>query len=140
MKYFETILNRYSVRAYQAKPVKEEKLMKIMGAGLHSASANNRQPYKVYVVQDENIRKKIVRANSPINFWMKDVPVIMVIAVKTTGDQEEMKERYLDAGIMIANMMLAATALGLGSCACGAYDDNKVRDILKFQSFDLLQE
>lgn len=140
MDIFELILKRHSVRAYQDKPVEEEKILKIMGAGLHSASSRNRQPYKVYVVQNPELRKKIIQAQNPINFWMKEAPVIMVICANKNllPGQGEIKHNYLDAGIMIENMMLAATELNLGSCACAAFNKEKVQKILgipeKFQS------
>lgn len=130
MDLLETILNRYSVRAYLNKPVEEEKLEKIMGAGLHSASAHHRQPYKVYVVREKKLRMEIVKAQSLINFWLKEAPVIMVICI-LSGDQKDCKYPYIDSGIMLSNLMLAATSLGLGSCACGAFDGEKVKKILE---------
>ncbi|MFA5069828.1 MAG: nitroreductase family protein [Patescibacteria group bacterium] len=130
MDFFETILKRHSVRAYLSKPVEEKKLKKIMGAGLHSASAHHRQPYKVFVVKEKKLRQGIVRANHPINFWLKEAPVIMVICL-AGGKKEDKKYPLIDAGIMLANIMLAATALGLGSCACGAFKAEKVKKILK---------
>ena len=132
MDFFELVLTRHSVRAYQDKPVEEEKLMKIMGAGLHSASSRNRQPYKVYVVQNPELRKKIVQAQNPINFWMKETPAIFVICVnrKLLPGQGEINHNYLDAGIMIQNMMLAVAEQDLGSCACAAFSQEKVQKIL----------
>jgi len=132
MDFFEIILERHSVRAYLDKPVEEEKLQKIMGAGLHSASARNRQSYKIYVVKDKELRKKIIQANFAGNFWMKEAPVIMVVCIKAKkeAEQEDYGHNYIDAGIMLENMMLAATAQGLGSCAAAAFDPEKVRAVL----------
>lgn len=137
MDLFETILKRHSVRAYLSKPVEEEKLQKIMGAGLHSASARHRQPYKVYVVKNKELREGIVKANFAGNFWLAEAPVIMVICVnaqKAVG-QEEISHNYIDAGIMIENMMLAATAENLGSCACAAFNSEKVREVLEISIY-----
>lgn len=132
MDFFETILKRHSVRAYLSKPVEEEKLQKIMGAGLHSASARHRQPYKVYVVKNKGLREKIVEGNFAGNFWMKEAPVIMVVCINADklSDQKDYAHNYIDAGIMIENMMLAAAALDLGSCAAAAFDSDKVQQIL----------
>ncbi|MFH1366976.1 MAG: nitroreductase family protein [Patescibacteria group bacterium] len=129
MDLFETILKRHSVRAYLEKPVEEEKLQKIMGAGLHSASARHRQPYKVYVVKNKELRTAVVKANFAGNFWLKEAPVIMVICI-ISGEQNDNKYPHIDSGIIISNMMLAATALGLGSCACGAFDGVKIKKAL----------
>jgi len=133
MEFFETLLKRHSTRAYQEKSVEEEKLEKIMGAGLHSASARNRQPYQVYVVKDKDLRKRIVETNNKVNFWMKEAAVIMVICIKADKmpDQNTYEHNYLDAGIMTGNMMLAATAQGLGSCPCAAFDKGEVRKVLE---------
>jgi nitroreductase len=133
MDLFETILKRHSVRAYLDKEVEEEKLQKIMGAGLHSASARHRQPYKVYVVKNKELREGIVNANFAGNFWMKEAPVIMVICVNAqkAAGQEDIGHNYIDAGISLENMMLAATAQGLGSCACAAFNPEKVKEVLE---------
>ncbi|MDZ7799037.1 MAG: nitroreductase family protein [Patescibacteria group bacterium] len=132
MDFFETLLKRHSVRAYQTREVEDEKLEKIMGAGLHSASARNRQPYQVYVVKNQSLREKIVQANFKANFWMKEAPVIMVICINASKlpNQGTYEHNYLDAGIMTGNMMLTATAQGLGSCACAAFDKDEVRKII----------
>lgn len=133
MDLLETILKRHSVRAYLDKPVEEEKLQKIMGAGLHSASARHRQPYKVYVIKNKDLREGIVKANFAGNFWMKEAPVIAVICVNAqkAAGQEEIGHNYIDAGIMIENMMLTATAESLGSCPAAAFDPEKVREVLE---------
>jgi SagB-type dehydrogenase family enzyme len=38
---------------------------------------------------------------------------------------------FLDAGHICQNLMLAATALGLGSCPVGAFFDNEVEQLLQ---------
>ena len=51
MEFFELINKRYSVRAYQAKPVEQEKLTKVLEAASLAPTAANRQPFRIIVIQ-----------------------------------------------------------------------------------------
>ena len=42
--FFELAKERYSVRAYLSKPVEDEKLQKVLEAGLLAPTAKNQQP------------------------------------------------------------------------------------------------
>ncbi len=44
MDFFDVIKERYSVRAYDSRPVEEEKLIQILEAGRLAPSAVNYQP------------------------------------------------------------------------------------------------
>ncbi len=129
MSILEIIKKRHSVRSYLNKPIEKEKIAKICLAGLHSPSARNRQPYKVIIVDDPILKRKVVQANDRINFWMKEAPVIFVICVKTGGEGGD-RNKFIDVGIMSENMMLEATSLELGTCACAAFEEEEVGEIL----------
>ncbi|MGA9752914.1 MAG: SagB/ThcOx family dehydrogenase [Acidobacteriota bacterium] len=63
--------------------------------------------------------------------WVKSAPVLLVFTAvpsRTTGKYGERGVRYLgiEAGCAAQNAMLEASALGLGSCAVGAFDDAAV--------------
>ncbi|MFH1597667.1 MAG: nitroreductase family protein [Patescibacteria group bacterium] len=128
MNILTTIMKRHSVRSYLDKNVEEEKIEQICMAGLHSPSARNRQPYRVIVVTERDLLDKVVTANDRINFWMKEAPVIFVIcsSVKSEGREQN---KFIDVGIMTENMMLMAADLDLGTCACAAFDQQKIKDI-----------
>jgi SagB-type dehydrogenase family enzyme len=66
---------------------------------------------------------------------INEAPVTLVIAAdyeRTRSRYRNRTERYvhMEAGHAAQNLYLQATALGLGTAAIGAFDDNGVRDLL----------
>ena len=62
MSVMEAILQRKSIRAYQDKPIEQEKLEKILEAGRLAPSATNQQAWKFVVVTDPALRHELVAA------------------------------------------------------------------------------
>jgi len=65
-----------------------------------------------------------------------DAPAVFVIAAvvaRTEGKYGERAERYvhLEAGHAAQNLLLQATALGLGAVSIGAFHDDRVREALR---------
>jgi len=52
MNVIDAINTRRSIRAYQDRPVEEEKLLKVLEAGRLAPSAKNMQDWKFIVVRD----------------------------------------------------------------------------------------
>jgi nitroreductase len=127
----ETIRKRRSIRSYLDKPVEQEKLDQILEAARLSPSAVNFQPWSFIVVKDpawkERLRKAYPRT------WLAKAPVIIVTcatpekAWKRSDGEEFWK---IDAAIAHQDMVLAATALGLGTCWIGAFDEAKAKEAL----------
>ena len=107
---------RYSVRNYSSKPIEKEVLAKILEAGRVAPSARNSQPLKIYVLQTEDALAK-AKETSPCTF---NAPIIlMMCSDNNLGYQNPFTaERYntMDITIATTQMMLQATALGVGSC------------------------
>ncbi len=69
---------------------------------------------------------------------VKDAPVVFVIAgvfERTTWKYGERGERYvyMEAGHAAQNLLLQATALGLGAVPVGAFHDEQVEKLLRLQ-------
>ena len=131
MDFFELAKSRYSVRAFQNKPIEEEKLQRILEAGKFAPTAKNMQPQRIYVAKSEESRKKL--ASVCRCTW--DAPVILVVCY----DRERNCKRVLnpgtetgemDATIVCTHMMLQAWDLGIGSCWVGYYNDDAVAEAL----------
>ena len=122
------IKNRYSCRSFDGKKVEENKVEELVLAALASPSGMNQQPWKIVVVENkqlidemscfgmDELKKK--EDQSTYNRMMErggtlfyNAPLMIVIAIK------EGKE--LDCGIVVENIALAASSLGLGNCICG---------------------
>jgi nitroreductase len=135
----EAIRKRRSIRSYEAKPVPRDLLNAVIEAANEAPSAMNSQPWRFVVVEDRAAKKKLLAAALPqarkVTEQVKDVdperyemikkryaelpdPVYYsapaIVFVIGTG-------RYAAHSCPLAceNMMLAAHALGLGSCWVG---------------------
>ncbi len=123
MDVFDVIQKRFSVRSYQDKPVEQEKLNIILEAAQSAPTACNLQSFKIIVSKTEGRRellKKIYHQN-----WFADAPyVIGVCAIKDKCWVRKDSKSYadVDAAIVMDHIILAATALGLGTCWIGAFD------------------
>ena len=130
MNIFDTIAKRYSVRSYQDKKVEPEKLASIFSAVRLAPSARNAQEWRFIVVTDPELREKVAAAGGQP--FLKQCPVIVVACAET--DRRLMKcgeQAYsVDLAIGVDHLLLAATAMGLGTCWIGSFDPVMVREAL----------
>ena len=127
MDVFEAIKTRRSIRKYRREPIPDEKLESIFEAARLAPSAGNRQPWRFVVVQDADRKKALAEAANNQTF-LRDAAAI----VAAVGDPAVSAEWYeKDVMIALEHMVLAATALGCGTCWIGAFDENAVKHLLK---------
>ena len=60
MSFYGVINQRHSVRDFQSKPVEEEKLMRVLEAGLKAPSHNHMREWEFILVRDSEQRKRVV--------------------------------------------------------------------------------
>ena len=127
MEVFEAIKTRRSIRKFRPKPIPDEKLELILEAGRLAPSAGNRQPWLFIVVKDPE-RKRTLAQAADNQMFMADAGVI----IAALGDSETSPRWFRqDPMIALEHMVLAATALGYGTCWIGAFNDNEVKRILR---------
>jgi len=68
--------------------------------------------------------------------WMARAPVIFIFTAESAQMWARYRERawlyiHLEAGMASENLMLQAVALGMGSCAVGAFWENRLSKLLK---------
>jgi len=132
MDFFELIQNRYSVRAYRPDPSEDEKLEKLLEAARLAPTAANRQPFQLIVIRTEGRKEELQRIYR--REWFAQAPII--ICACAVGDEgwvrSEDKKRYRDVDIAIVmdHLILAATALGLGTCWIAAFNPTVAREVL----------
>lgn len=123
MEFFDVVQKRFSVRAYRDEPVEQEKMNIILEAAQSAPTACNLQSFRIIVAKTDGRRelfKKIYHQN-----WFADAPyVIGVCAITDKCWVRRDKKSYadVDAAIVMDHIILAATALGLGTCWIGAFD------------------
>ena len=140
MEFEELIKVRRSIRAFQSRPVEEEKLKKILTAANLAPSAGNLQAYEIYVIKDQKIKRELARAALDQDF-IAEAPVVLVFCANPLRSSVRYGKRgeglycVQDATIATTFAMLMATNLGLGNVWVGAFDDEWVAKILGLPRF-----
>lgn len=135
MDVFECIEKRRSVRSFKSIPLPEEDVRRILRAGIMAPSAGNIQPWEFVVTTKEDLKMRLAEAALD-QYWMAEAGVIITVCAV----EEESAAYYgtrgknlyciQDTAAAVENMLLAATALGYGSCWVGAFDEIEVRKVL----------
>ncbi|MCJ7713201.1 nitroreductase family protein [Candidatus Bathyarchaeota archaeon] len=127
MSLIDLILSRRSIRKYEKKEIPEKVLNQIFEAGKNAPSAANKQPIRFIILKEQEIKKNL---SGTFSRFLKDSPVVIVgcadVKALLTG-----KWAVVDTTIAIQNMVIAAWALGVGSCWIGSFNEKKVKELLK---------
>jgi nitroreductase len=132
MDFSEVIKKRYSVRSYQPDPVEPEKLKTILEAARLAPTAVNYQPFKVFVIRNYGCKKKLKTVYP--KEWFVEAPLVLGVCINTAEcwtRRDGKSFADVDAAIVMDHMILAATALGLGTCWIGAFDRQAARELLQ---------
>ena len=112
----ECMETRRSVRAYLPNAVPEEKLERILRAGLYAASGMGRQSAMILCVIDKALRDRLMRMNAAIMGTPEKDPFYGAPCVLVVLADRSIPTAVYDGSLVLGNMMLAAHAEGLGSC------------------------
>lgn len=110
MELFETINKRFSNRKYLDKQVSDDDLEKILKAGMQAPVGRGKyEDMHITVIQDKDLLNEISGLTEKSVFY--NAPTLVIISSKDDGHGLD-KE---NSACVAENMLLAATALGLGS-------------------------
>lgn len=123
MDAYEAIVSKRDTRQFTDAPVSDEDLHHILQAGRMAGSAKNSQLNRIVVVTDADDRKQLSECGKFAD-WIPGAPVVLVLVAPKEGN------RPFDHGRMAQNMMVAANALGLGSCPVTFHDPGCVASLL----------
>lgn len=134
METIKAISSRTSLKTQlSSQPVEQDKINQVLEAARLAPSARNLQPWYFIVVNDKKIIEEVVTgAFSEGNQIAKQAPVMIVICADPNDDVIAAgKEYYLfDLGLAMANLLLAATDLGLVTHPMAGFSERKLKDIL----------
>jgi len=135
MDFRDVVASRRSIRAYRPDPVEEDKLQTVLEAGLLAPTAVNFQPFRVIVAATRNREAELRTVyDKP---WFVAPPLILVVC-SVPGEAWSRRDgkNYadVDAAIAMDHMILAANALGLGTCWIANFDPAAAREILRLES------
>ncbi len=132
MDFSELIKQRYSVRAYKADPVEEEKLQQVLEAARLAPSACNRQPFQLIVIHTEGRQAELGRIYH--RSWFRQAPLVICacgLPDRAWSRKDGQNYVYVDTTIAMDYITLAATDLGLGTCWVAAFDPAAAREVLR---------
>ena len=128
------ILTRRSVKKYKSAPVPQEIIDKIINAGLYAANGMGAQSPIIIQVTNKEMRDKLSKMNADVMSANTDpfygAPAVLVVL----ADKNRPTAVY-DGSLVMGNLMLAAHALGIGSCwihrAKEEFESEEGKEILK---------
>ena len=119
METLEAILTRRSVRDFTHDPVSQEKIDKLLKAGMQAPSAGNEQPWHFIVIDDTDILHAVPEFH-PYSKMLLDAP----LAIQVCSDRKLENKRaswIQDCAAATQNILLAAHAMGLGAVWLGIF-------------------
>ena len=134
MELFEAINGRRSVRKFKSGPVPEEALRTLIEAASMAPSGSNVQAWKFGLVTDPEQVRAVDRFSQGMG---GNPPAIIAVcsdrryALERCGEFAAECMARLDAAYASQNIMLAAHALGLGTCAIKSYNEPAIRRLLQ---------
>lgn len=131
MDFSELIKARYSVRAYKADPVEEEKLQQVLEAARLAPTAANRQSFQIIVVKTAGREEELGRVYG--RDWFVQAPLVICacgLPAKNWVRSDGKNYNDVDVAIVMDHLILAAADLGLGTCWIAAFDPDAAREVL----------
>jgi nitroreductase len=141
MGVLQGINSMRSVRSFKANPVPDDVIQTILSAATSAASGSNSQPWEFVVVRDKKVKARL--AEPMLRTWLErlasgprmtdrvkavyddatkmlrdteKVPVIIYCCLDLNRASKSEEVRYASIFPAVQNLMLAAHAMGLGTC------------------------
>lgn len=138
----DLVRRRRSCRAFAPETPAREVLEEIIEAGRYAPSGMNLQRTRFFVAQGEDVKKlSAIVSRLREDYKEKDctygAPVLVLVS-----NQEENPNAKADAGCVMENMMLAASAVGVGSCWINQFgplsEDGEMRGMLGLEEGEFI--
>lgn len=131
MEFSKVVQDRYSCKNFGSRKVEKEKLAAILEAGRLAPTAKNLQEQHIYVVQSEEVLRKIDKL-TPCRYG---APTVLVVAFDSsnvfTYPGEKRDSGVEDATIVATHMILAAANEGVDSCWINFFDPEMMKKELE---------
>lgn len=136
MDFTELVNLRESCRNYTGEPVPHEKLEAILNAARLAPSACNSQPWSFVVAESSDAARRAAACvqEGGANQFTDKAPAFIIIleehaqlSPRIAGTMDSQHFAQIDIGLMTAHICLAASALGLGTCIMGLFNEEKTK-------------
>ena len=135
--FFDIVKKRRSVRKFKDKAVPASSINKILDAARWAPSGLNLQPWRFIVVKNKKIKKQVTAiyasARKKLGLYKQDTSFVENPTLIFVLSDKKIPYATPSVFLAIENMVLAATALDLGSVVMTAIcaEENKLRKLLK---------
>ena len=113
--FLQIITTRRSCRKYKKEQITDEELKAVLEAGTYAPTSRGMQSPYIVAVQNEELRKQLASMNAHVMGVTSnpyyDAPTYVLVLVPADANNP-----IQDGSCVLENMMLAAHAIGLGSC------------------------
>ena len=135
MEFFDVVSARHSVRTYKPDPVPDTVITQCLEAARVAPSWRNGQCWRFVVIRDREMIARLAAQRVygyPINSWLRSAPAVIVACAdpRASGEHDGIAYWAIDTAIALEHLVLAATALGLGTCWIGGFNESPVRKLL----------
>lgn len=123
MDFLTLAKERFSCRKFSNRQVEQEKIDKIIQAGLLAPTALNKQPFKIFEIKTSDNIDKLKKA-TPFTYGASVFLAVGAdkrISYHRNFDNKDFSE--IDATIAATHMMLEVQNLGLGTTWVGHFDE-----------------
>lgn len=115
------IFRRRSVRRYEKKEIPDTLLHDLFEAAMAAPSAVAKDPWHFLLIRDRTTLDKIVKI-LPNGQMLRQAPTAIIVCGDITrAHGSELSYMLQDLSAAVENILLAAAALGLGSCWLGIH-------------------
>ena len=121
LELIRSLTARPAVRSFTDRAVPSEMLAQIADIARWTGSARNRQPWRFIAVQDRAHLEKL----GTLGAYAQHIASAPCALVLLSADND-FQDTEFDLGKVSQSAVLAATALGLGSCLATIYPDDNV--------------
>ena len=134
MDAMNNLLTRRSIRKYKSDMLSREVIEKIIEAGTYAPTGKNQQSPIIVAVTNKALRDRMSALNAAVLGMDSDpfygAPVVLVVLAERSNPNH-----VYDGSLVMGNLMLAAHAMGVGSCwinrAREVFDSDEGKAILR---------
>ena len=134
MDAMNNLLTRRSIRKYKPDMLPREVIEKIIEAGTYAPTGKNQQSPIIVAVTNKALRDRMSALNAAVLGMDSDpfygAPVVLVVLAERSNPNH-----VYDGSLVMGNLMLAAHAMGVGSCwinrAREVFDSDEGKAILR---------
>lgn len=119
------------VRRFADRPIEPAHLDTILNAGRRASSSKNQQRWDFIVVTDRDRLRALGEVGAYAGHLAGAAAAIALVTPDPRGPDQPLSVLW-DLGLASQNMILAAWALGIGSCPATVYDADLARRLLGY--------